>query len=203
MQTPPVDSANNRECESEDTLSLVSEEVKARASKIKLILMDVDGVLTDGKLFYFPGPDGQTTEFKGFNSQDGLGFHMLHWSGIKTGLISGRDSPAVTERSRILNITYVYQGFLQKIATYEEILQKENLTDESVAFIGDDFTDFPLIKRSGLGVCVADGRPEMRARADYVTRVNGGSGALREVAEIVLKTRGLWQPMLAKYGFVD
>jgi len=194
--------------ESEDMLipvsdSKVSDDIKNRAAKIKLILMDVDGVLTDGKLFYFPGPDGKATEFKGFNSQDGLGFHMLHWSGIKTGLISGRDSPAVTERARILNITYVCQGFLEKVATYEEILQKENLTDENVSFIGDDFTDFPLIKRSGLGVCVADGRPEMRARADYVTRANGGSGALREVAELVLKSSGLWQPMLAKYQLVD
>ena len=195
MQTPPI--------KSEDIMSTVSDDVKNRASKIKLILMDVDGVLTDGKLFYFPGPDGKPTEFKGFNSQDGLGFHMLHWSGIKTGLISGRDSPAVTERSRILNITYVYQGFLQKVITYEEILQKENLTDESVVFIGDDFTDFPLIKRSGLGVCVADGRPEMRARADYVTKAIGGSGALREVAEIVLKSSNLWQPMLAKYELAD
>ncbi len=193
--------------ESDDILiavsnSKVSDDVKNRAAKIKLILMDVDGVLTDGKLFYFPGPDGKATEFKGFNSQDGLGFHMLHWSGIKTGLISGRDSPAVTERARILNITYVCQGFLEKVATYEEILQKEHLTDENVSFIGDDFTDFPLIKRSGLGVCVADGRPEMRAQADYVTRANGGSGALREVAELVLKSSGLWQPMLAKYQLV-
>lgn len=193
--------------ESDDILiavsnSKVSDDVKNRAAKIKLILMDVDGVLTDGKLFYFPGPDGKATEFKGFNSQDGLGFHMLHWSGIKTGLISGRDSPAVTERARILNITYVCQGFLEKVATYEEILQKENLTDENVSFIGDDFTDFPLIKRSGLGVCVADGRPEMRAQADYVTRANGGTGALREVAELVLKSSGLWQPMLAKYQLV-
>ena len=189
--------------ESDAIMATVCEDVRKRAAKIKLILMDVDGVLTDGKLFYFPGPDGKATEFKGFSSQDGLGFHMLHWSGIKTGLISGRDSPAVTERSRILNITYVYQGFLEKIATYEEILKKENLTDESVAFIGDDFTDFPLIKRSGLGVCVGDGRPELRARADYVTTANGGSGALREVAELVLKSSGLWQPMLAKYGLVD
>ncbi len=179
MQTP----------ENDAIMSTVCDDVRKRASKIKLILMDVDGVLTDGKLFYFPGPDGK----------DGLGFHMLHWSGIKTGLISGRDSPAVTERASILKITYVYQGFLEKIATYEEILKKENLTDESVAFIGDDFTDFPLIKRSGLGVCVGDGRPELQARADYVTTAIGGSGALREVAELVLKSRGLWQPMLAKY----
>lgn len=203
MQPPESEDMLITASESKVSVSKVSDEVKNRAAKIKLILMDVDGVLTDGKLFYFPGPDGKATEFKGFNSQDGLGFHMLHWSGIKTGLISGRDSPAVTERARILNITYVCQGFLEKVATYEEILQKENLTDENVSFIGDDFTDFPLIKRSGLGVCVADGRPEMRARADYVTRANGGSGALREVAELVLKSSGLWQPMLAKYQLID
>jgi len=179
-----------------------SEEVLKRASKIKLILMDVDGVLTDGRLFYFPGPDGKPTEFKGFNSHDGAGINFLHSCGMKTGIISGRDSQAVVERARILNMAYVYQGHFEKTASYEEILAKENLTEEHVAFIGDDFPDFPLMKRSGLGVSVGDGRPELQAHAHYVTKAIGGKGAVREVAELILRSQGLWDGVLKKYGFI-
>ncbi len=178
----------------------VSAAVKAKASGIKLVLMDVDGVLTDGKLYYIPGPDGNPAELKGFNSQDGAGLHFLNWSGIKSGVISGRESIAVTERARILNMTYVYQGFLDKVASYEEILAKEGLTDESVAFIGDDFPDYPLLKRCGFSVAVGDARDELKSRVDYVTKANGGQGAVREVAEIILQSQGLWQKMLDKYG---
>lgn len=179
----------------------VREEIITRAAKIKLVLMDVDGVLTDGKLYYFPGPDGKPTEFKGFNSQDGAGIHFLNQCGLKTGIISGRDSQAVTERARILNIAYVYQGFLEKVPSYEEILAKENLTDESVAFIGDDFPDFPLIKRCGLGVAVGDARPELKEHAHFVTRAHGGHGAVREVAELILRANGKWSEVLSRYGF--
>lgn len=178
----------------------ITADIKARAARIKLVLMDVDGVLTDGKLYYVPGPDGQPAEFKGFNSQDGAGLHFLHWSGIKSGVISGRQSLAVTERARILNITYVYQGFLEKVPTYEEILAKEKLTDESVCFIGDDFPDFPLLKRAGLSIAVGDARPELRERVHYVTRANGGQGAVREAVELILRAQGHWQRMLDKYG---
>jgi len=178
----------------------VSADVIARAAKVKLILMDVDGVLTDGRIYYFPGPDGKATEFKGFNSQDGAGLLFLHYCGFKSGVISGRDSPAVTERARLLGISYVYQGFLDKIASYEEILAKENLVDEQVAFIGDDFPDFPLMKRAGLGVAVGDARPELQAHADFTTIARGGHGAVREVAELILKTNNQWQKVLEKYG---
>jgi 3-deoxy-D-manno-octulosonate 8-phosphate phosphatase (KDO 8-P phosphatase) len=175
----------------------------ARAAKIKLILMDVDGVLTNGNLFYFPGPDGKPVEFKSFNSQDGAGIHCLNLVGINTGVISGRDSQAVVERARILNIKYVYQGFLEKEATYEEILAKEGLTDESVCFIGDDFPDFILIKRAGLGVAVGNARPELKERAHYTTKANGGDGAVREVAELVIRARGEWDKVLKKFAFID
>lgn len=183
----------------------VSETVQAKASKIKLVLMDVDGVLTEGKLYYFPGPSLNAVEFKGFNSQDGCGFHLVHHCGLKTGLISGRESPGVVERASILKIAHVYQGFLEKVAIFDEILAKENaagfnLVDENVAFIGDDFPDYPLICRAGLGVAVQNARPELKAKADYVTQACGGDGAVREVFELILKASGLWSKALAKYG---
>jgi 3-deoxy-D-manno-octulosonate 8-phosphate phosphatase (KDO 8-P phosphatase) len=178
---------------------LSSTDIKNKAANIKLILMDVDGVLTDGSLYYFPGPDGKVVEFKGFNSQDGVGFHMLNDAGIKSGVISGRESPAVVERAKILNITYVYQGHLAKEASYEEILKEAKLKDEQVAFIGDDFTDAPLMVRCGLSVAVANARQELRAMANYTTEAPGGDGAVREVIELVLKSQNLWEKALEKY----
>ncbi|MBU6454262.1 MAG: HAD hydrolase family protein [Cyanobacteria bacterium REEB67] len=186
----------------ESTLTM-KDELMARAAKVKLILMDVDGVLTNGNLFYFPGPDGKPTEFKSFNSQDGAGIHCLNLVGINTGVISGRDSQAVVERARILNIKYVYQGYLEKEAVYEEILQKEGLEDDSVCFIGDDFPDYVLLKRCGLAVAVGNARPELIARAHYTTKANGGDGAVREVAELVIRARGEWDKVLKKFGFED
>lgn len=186
-----------------ESMVAIKDEVMARAAKIKLILMDVDGVLTNGNLYYFPGPDGKPTEFKSFNSQDGCGIHCLNLVGITTGVISGRDSQAVTERARILNMTHVYQGHLEKESVYEEILAKENLKDESVAFIGDDFPDYPLLKRCGLAVAVGNARPELIERAHYVTTANGGEGAVREVAELVIRARGDWDKVLKKFGFID
>jgi 3-deoxy-D-manno-octulosonate 8-phosphate phosphatase (KDO 8-P phosphatase) len=186
----------------ENTL-IVKDDVMARASRVKLVLMDVDGVLTNGNLFYFPGPDGNTTEFKSFNSQDGVGFHCLNLVGIKSGVISGRESPAMTERARILNISHVFQGFLEKESVYDEILRRENLEDDNVAFIGDDFPDYPLLKRCGFAVAVGNARPELIERAHYVTKAHGGDGAVREVAELVIRARGEWAIVMKKYGFTD
>lgn len=184
------------------TEKAVSRRVVERASRIKLILMDVDGVLTEGRLYYYAGPDREMFETKGFNSHDGLGLHFCHMVGIKTGVISGRDSPAVNERARILKMSYVYQGLLDKAGAFEEILSQAGLADDEAAFIGDDFTDCPLIKRCGLGVAVANARPEVRQVADYVTALPGGQGAVREVVELVLRSRGLWESILAKYELI-
>lgn len=183
-------------------LSLLSDEVKKRASRVKLVLMDVDGVLTDGTLYYFPGPDGKPTEFKGFNSQDGAGLHFLNLCGIKTGVISGRDSQAVNERARILKITYIYQGYLEKESIYEEILCKEGVDDDEVCFIGDDFPDYPLLKRCGFAVAVGNARQELKDRAHYVTEAYGGDGAVREAIEVILKSSGKWDKVLTKFGFI-
>jgi len=180
----------------------ISPQLMSRLKRIKVLLMDVDGVLTDGRLFYFPDASGKPVEFKGFNSQDGVGFHMLNAAGIKSGVISGRESPATVERARILNISYVYQGFLEKDASYDEILQKAGVTADEVAYIGDDFTDVSLMRRSALGCCVGNARPELKTVADIVTVADGGKGAVREIIEIILKAQGKWEAALEKYGLV-
>ncbi len=182
---------------------LLSADIIKRAEKIALILMDVDGVMTDGTLYYIPGQNGEAVEFKGFNSHDGLGLHFCHTAGIKTGVISGRDSFATTERARMLNMTYVYQGHLKKIPSYEEILKDSQLPNDAVAFIGDDFTDVPLFNRVGLACAVANARPEVKQNAHYVTAQSGGNGAVREVVEIVLKARGLWSSVLKQYELIE
>ena len=177
-----------------------SKDVEARAKKIKLILMDVDGVLTDGKLSYLPNAAGEPIEFKLFNSQDGLGCHFCTYVGIKMGIISGRDSPATTERARNTGIQYVFQGHLEKVATWEHILKDAGVTPEETIFIGDDFTDVPLIKLAGLGCAVANARPEVKAAAHYVTTASGGDGAVREIIEVVLRSQNRWTSILERYG---
>jgi 3-deoxy-D-manno-octulosonate 8-phosphate phosphatase (KDO 8-P phosphatase) len=178
---------------------LYSDAVIKRAARIKLLLMDVDGVLTDGKLFYIPGDKNEPVEFKAFNSQDGIGFHMLNSHGIKTGVISGRESPAVTIRGKILKMSYIYQGLLDKEGAYEEIIKDSGLTDEETAFIGDDFTDAPLMRRTGLACAVGDARKEVKAIAHLVTEAKGGHGAVREVIECILRSQGKWRAVLDKY----
>lgn len=180
-------------------LDNVSPDVIKRASKIKVLLMDVDGCMTDGKLFYVPAPDGSIIETKGFNTQDGLGLHFCFGVGLLTGVISGRNSPATDERCKMLNMKYIYQGLLDKVETYEGILKDAGLTAEQAAFVGDDFTDVPLMSRSGLGVAVQNARPEVKSAANYVTETNGGEGAIREVIEIILKSQGLWEKATEKY----
>ena len=170
-----------------------------RAARVRVLLMDVDGVLTNGLLFYVPSPDGKIFETKGFNSQDGLGLYFCHAAGIKTGVISGRDSAALAERARMLKMTYIYQGLLKKQAAYEEILRDAGVRSDAVAFVGDDLTDLPLMQKAGLAVAVANARPEVKAAAHYVTSVRGGDGAIREVAELILKAQGLWRKALEEF----
>lgn len=181
------------------TQSDYSKELWGRASRIKLLLMDVDGVMTDGKLYYLPDAKGSMVEFKGFNSHDGLGLHLCHFFGIETGIISGRISPATTERAKILNMKYVYQGKLEKVASFEEILKDAAVAPEETAYIGDDFPDIPLLRRAGLAVAVNNARQETKAAAHYVTPSDGGQGAVRDAVELILKARGLWEQALSKY----
>lgn len=170
----------------------------ARARHIRLLLMDVDGVLTDGRIWLQSWPDGTAHEIKGFSAYDGAGLKMARSVGLRTGLITGRDSPATARRAREAEIEFVYQGRAEKIHAYEEILQKTGLRDEEVCFIGDDLPDLPLLSRVGFAVAVANAVPEIKKAAHYVTRAQGGNGAVREVIELILKAQGKWDEAIRK-----
>lgn len=174
-------------------------EIRERAAKIKLLLMDVDGVLTNGKLFNVPDPEGKMVETKGFDSQDGIGLQWLSWKGIKTGVISGRLSPATAERARQCKMSYVYQGHIEKIPILEEILVDARIDSSEVAYIGDDFTDTVIMHRVGFAIATANARPEVKGEAHYVTQAAGGEGAVREVVELLLKAQGRWGEILKHY----
>ena len=173
--------------------------IEQLASGVRLLLMDVDGVLTDGRLYNVPGPDGAMVETKGFDSQDGIALQWLGWKGIVTGVISGRVSPATAERARQCKMKYVYQGHIEKIPILEEILRDARIPPERTAYIGDDLTDVVVMKRVGLGIATANARPEVKRNAHYVTGAPGGGGAVREVVEMILKAQGHWQELLVKY----
>ena len=174
-------------------------DVDQRASRIKLLLMDVDGVLTNGRLYSVPGPDGQMVETKGFDSQDGIALQWLSSKGIKSGVISGRVSPGTVERAKQTRITYVYQGHTEKIPIFEEILSDAKVDAAEVAYIGDDLTDAIVMRRVGLPVATANAREEVKRIACHVTSQPGGEGAVREVIELILKAQGLWDEILRKY----
>jgi 3-deoxy-D-manno-octulosonate 8-phosphate phosphatase (KDO 8-P phosphatase) len=175
-------------------------DILQRAAKIKMLLMDVDGVLTNGRLYNVPGSDGQMVETKGFDSQDGIGLQWLNWKGIKTGVISGRVSPATAERARQCKMAYVYQGHIEKVPVLEEILADAKIDLSEVAYVGDDLTDVVIMKRVGLAIATANARPEVKKVAHHVTGAPGGEGAIREVVELLLAAQGLWGEILRHYG---
>ena len=168
-------------------------EILAQAARIRLLLMDVDGVLTDGKLYNVPGASGEMVETKGFDTQDGIALQWLHWKEIQTGVISGRISPATAERCRQCHFTYIYQGHIEKIPLLQEILERSGLKPEEIAYIGDDLNDLPAFERAGFRIAVADAAEEVRSKADMVTGRRGGRGAVREAIEAILKARGQWE----------
>jgi 3-deoxy-D-manno-octulosonate 8-phosphate phosphatase (KDO 8-P phosphatase) len=173
--------------------------VQEQAAKIKLLLMDVDGVLTNGRLYNVPDPEGKMVETKGFDSQDGIGLQWLSWHGIKTGVISGRLSPATAERARQCKMSYIYQGHIEKIPILEEILADAKIDSGDVAYIGDDFTDIVIMHRVGLAIATGNARAEVKAEAHYITQAVGGEGAVREVVEMLLKAQGKWGQILKHY----
>ena len=170
-----------------------------RASQIKLLLMDVDGVLTDGKLYNVPDRDGKMVETKGFDSQDGIALQWLNWKDVKTGVVSGRVSPATEERARQVKMTYVYQGHIEKVPILEQILADANISASEVAYMGDDLTDVVILRRVGLAIATANAREEVKRAAHYVTQAAGGRGAVREVAELLLKAQNRWEEILKHY----
>ena len=173
----------------------MTSEVQKRAARIKLLLMDCDGVLTDGRVWLFENGEEQ----KGFHTRDGLGIELLHRAGLRSGIISGRTSSAVQKRAQGLGMSFVIQGCEDKQKAFAEILDQAGVENLDVAFIGDDLNDIPLMLQSGLGVAVADAALETRGHAHYVTKAPGGSGAVREVIELILKSQDLWDALIAKY----
>ena len=169
--------------------------IQERASRIKLLLMDCDGVLTDGRVWLFENGEEQ----KGFHTRDGLGIELWHRAGMKSGIISGRNSSAVERRAQGLGMAFVVQGVTEKVQAFTQTVTQAGVTNEEVAFIGDDLNDIPLMMRSGFGVAVADAAVEARERAHYVTKLNGGQGAVREVIELILKAQGRWDALTADY----
>jgi 3-deoxy-D-manno-octulosonate 8-phosphate phosphatase (KDO 8-P phosphatase) len=194
---------------------------KSRARKIKLLLFDVDGVLTDGKLFFFPAPAGaQTTqqhaarhggkggfglasqsmvEAKGFHAHDGAAISLARLAGIKTGLITKRISETVALRARDLNLDHVHQGIQDKLGVFRNILKQEGLAAAEASFVGDDVIDQPVMWNCGLAIAVANARDEVKRDAHYVTRHGGGDGALRDAVEFILKAQGKWQKVVEEY----
>ncbi|HUY82316.1 MAG TPA: HAD hydrolase family protein [Acidobacteriaceae bacterium] len=173
---------------------LSNDDLQARARKIKLLLMDIDGTLTNGGvcLISTPGVAG-IAEMKVFNSRDGAGIKLARIMGIRTGFITGRSSPAVQHRARELSVDYVYLGQTTKMAAFDECMQKAGVTPEETAYLGDDLPDLPVAARAGLAVAVADAAHELKAACHYVTQAKGGEGAAREVIEFILKAQGRWE----------
>jgi 3-deoxy-D-manno-octulosonate 8-phosphate phosphatase (KDO 8-P phosphatase) len=186
---------------------------QARAKKIKLLLFDVDGVLTDGKLFFLPdSADSQQNvmqqkaqstssviEFKGFHAHDGTSISLARLGGIKTGLITKRVSETVALRARDLKLEYVYQGVQDKRTCFNEIVQKAGLKPEEAAFVGDDVVDLPAMRAGGIAIAVKNARAEVKREAHYVTAHAGGEGGLRDAVEFILKAQGKWKGALKDY----
>jgi 3-deoxy-D-manno-octulosonate 8-phosphate phosphatase (KDO 8-P phosphatase) len=168
---------------------------KTDLKQIKLLAMDVDGVLTDGTITI--GSDG--TEFKTFNLLDGHGIKMWRRAGLKTALISGRESAVTKQRAKEMEIDFVYQPCQKKLEGFEKLLADSKLEPKNIAYIGDDVLDIPLVKRAGFGIAVANAVDELKSCAHYTTSRNGGNGAVREVVEYILKNTGQWSALMERY----
>jgi 3-deoxy-D-manno-octulosonate 8-phosphate phosphatase (KDO 8-P phosphatase) len=164
-----------------------------KARGVKVLLVDVDGTLTNGEVCLQAFPDGSVAEMKVFNAHDGAGLKLASIMGIRTGLITGRDSAATARRAREASMEFVIQGQAKKLEAYKAILIRAGVTDAEVAYVGDDLPDLPLLERAGLAVAVANAVVEVKRAADYVTAARGGDGAVREVVELILKAQGRWR----------
>src|SRR5258708_21752722 len=185
---------------------------QARARKIKLLMFDVDGVLTDGKLYFVPEDLSQAAtasvvnrtspsqiEVKGFHAHDGVASSLSRIAGLKTGLITRRISETVALRARDLKIEHVHQGIQDKRGCLEKIVKQEGLELEEAAFVGDDIIDLPAMRAGGLAIAVKNARAEVKKEAHYVTTHAGGEGALRDAVEFILKAQGKWKKVLEEY----
>jgi 3-deoxy-D-manno-octulosonate 8-phosphate phosphatase (KDO 8-P phosphatase) len=169
--------------------------MKARILPIRLLLLDVDGVLTDGRIVF----DSNGVESKFFNVKDGHGIKMLQRAGITVGIISGRESLVAANRAAELGIELVYQKSLDKMIPYQDVLEKTGFTDHQVAFMGDDVIDLPVLRRVGFAAAPADAVPDIVPHVHFVTKNRGGWGAVREVCDLILKEQAVWESVTAKY----
>ncbi|HEY1658615.1 MAG TPA: HAD hydrolase family protein [Candidatus Sulfotelmatobacter sp.] len=176
----------------------VSSTLKKRAARIKLLLMDVDGTMTDGGVILLSQNDGTALEIKQFDAHDGQGLTLAHTAGLQTGCITGRESPALLWRAREMKMDFIYMKQPLKMPAYEEILAKAGVVDSEAAYIGDDLPDIPLMRRVGLAVAVGDAVVEVKKAAHYTTRALAGHGAVRETVELILKSKGIWEEMIDK-----
>lgn len=167
----------------------------ARAARVRLMIFDVDGVLTDGSLHY--GPDGEV--IKTFNVLDGHGIKLLQQSGVATAIISARESRTVARRAADLGISHVHQGVHDKRAAFEQLLLRTGIDAAACGFIGDDVIDLPILSRVGFAASVPNGHPEVTARVHYVTTASGGRGAARELCDFILRAQGNYEAALAPY----
>ncbi|HEX5835076.1 MAG TPA: HAD hydrolase family protein [Pyrinomonadaceae bacterium] len=174
---------------------MTDSEIQTRAARIKLFLMDCDGVLTDARIWILENGEDQ----KAFNTRDGLGLELLHRAGLKSGVISGRVSSALARRADRLGMAYVRQGCEDKEQAFAEIVADAGLTNADVAFAGDDLNDIRLMRHSGLAIAVADAAHETREHAHYITEARGGHGAVREAVELILKAQGRWDDVVRRY----
>ena len=195
---------------------------KARAKKIKLLLLDVDGVMTDGTLWFIPAPPGglrsirdqakskadsggygiasdSFVEVKGFHAHDGTAMSLARLAGIKVGLITKRISETVALRARDLKLDYVVQGCADKIAAFHEILENEGFREENACYVGDDIIDLPVMRRCGFAIAVANARDEVKEEAHLVTENAGGAGAVRDAVEYILRAQGKWDDVVKAY----
>jgi len=176
----------------------ISAAVKKRAAQIKVLLMDVDGTMTDGGVILLSQTDGSALEIKTFDAHDGQGLTLAHTAGLRTGCITGRESAALLRRAHEMKMEFIYMRQPLKMPAYEEILEKAGVSDSAVAYIGDDLPDIPLMRRAGLAVAVGNAVPEVKDAAHYTTKALAGHGAVRETVELILKCKGIWDAMIDK-----
>lgn len=177
-----------------------SPDAEERARRVELILMDVDGVLTNGQIVLMPDGRGGIQEVKMFDVQDGVGITFAHRAGLRTGFVTGRTSESVAARARELGVEILEQGTWNKLETYEKIRNATELQDQQIAFLGDDFQDLPVLRRVGFAVAVANAQPGVKEICHLVTQQEGGRGAVREALDFLLRAQGKWDQVIARYS---
>jgi 3-deoxy-D-manno-octulosonate 8-phosphate phosphatase (KDO 8-P phosphatase) len=174
-----------------------------RARRIKVIIFDVDGVLTDGQIYVMPGPDGKGVEFKGYAAHDGLGISLARLGGLRVGIITKRQSQTVAIRANDLKLEFIYQGQAHKLSAMNEIVAKAGITVDELAYVGDDIVDLPILRVCGLAIATANARAQVKSACHYTTPNPGGQGAGRDAIDFILTAQGSLDRVIEQYLEVD